>query len=287
MPAPTSYVAARAALVALALPPFLTRSMTPTAFGAWALVLQLGAYVGFLDLGIQTAISRFVAQANERNDAHHRDSIVNTSLAILSALGLLAWIAALLVSAFLPHIFKQLPAELDGQVRIAFLLVAGSLAIGLPASAFIGVFVGLQRNTIPATIIAVSKIVSSMLVVFAARHGANIAYMGAIVCGLNLASYLAQYFVLVTVAPGIRFSLEFIRKSAARDLADYCFSLMFWGIGLLLVTGMDLSIVGYYRFNEVAYYSIAATITTFLGGFLQRDRQSYAPRDGCAACARG
>jgi O-antigen/teichoic acid export membrane protein len=37
-------------------------------------------------------------------------------------------------------------------------------------------------------------------------------------------------------------------------------------LGLLLVTGLDLTIVGMYRFNEVGYYAVAATVVTFLAG---------------------
>src|SRR5580704_14051788 len=79
-----------AAFVAVLLPPFLTRLMSPNAFGAWSLVLQLSAFVGYLDFGIQTAVGRFVAYANEKCDVEFRDRIVNTSLAALSAAGMLA-----------------------------------------------------------------------------------------------------------------------------------------------------------------------------------------------------
>ena len=88
------------ALVAIALPPFLTRLMSPSAFGAWVLILQLSAFVGYLDFGIQTAVGRFVAHANERGDTEHRDRIVNTSLAVLS-LTCLVCILATAIAAFL------------------------------------------------------------------------------------------------------------------------------------------------------------------------------------------
>src|ERR1700687_4042703 len=98
-----------AAFVALALPPFLTRLMPADSYGAWSLVLQISAYVGYLDFGIQTAVGRFVAHANERNDPDQRDRIVCTSLAVLSISGLLAWVGTLLLAVFLPDLFKQLP----------------------------------------------------------------------------------------------------------------------------------------------------------------------------------
>ena len=58
-----------AAVVAVVLPSFLARLMSTSAYGAWLLILQLSAYVGYLDFGIQTAVGRFVAHSNERGDA--------------------------------------------------------------------------------------------------------------------------------------------------------------------------------------------------------------------------
>ena len=38
--------------------------MSADSYGAWSLVLQLSAYVGYFDFGIQTAVGRFVAHAD-------------------------------------------------------------------------------------------------------------------------------------------------------------------------------------------------------------------------------
>ena len=73
-----------ASVVAIALPPFLARLMSADSYGAWSLVLQLSAYVGYLDFGIQTAVGRFVAHANEKGDAAHRDRLVSTAFAALA-----------------------------------------------------------------------------------------------------------------------------------------------------------------------------------------------------------
>src|SRR5882757_7755369 len=78
-----------AAMVAVILPPFLVRLMSPDSYSAWSLILQLSAYVGYLDFGIQTAVGRFVAHANEKGDPERRDVIVSTSFAALTAAGFL------------------------------------------------------------------------------------------------------------------------------------------------------------------------------------------------------
>ena len=49
-------------LVALVLPSYLVHHLPVETYAAWILILQLGAYVSYLDLGIQTGISKFVAE---------------------------------------------------------------------------------------------------------------------------------------------------------------------------------------------------------------------------------
>ena len=47
-------------LVALVLPAYLTHHLPVTTYAAWVLILQLAAYVSYLDLGIQTGISNLL-----------------------------------------------------------------------------------------------------------------------------------------------------------------------------------------------------------------------------------
>jgi O-antigen/teichoic acid export membrane protein len=255
-----------AAMVAIILPPFLTRLMPADSFGAWSLVLQLSAYVGYLDFGIQTAIGRFVAHANEKGDSEHRDRIVSTALVALSAAGVIGIAGSMVVAVFLPQIFRQMPAALAGDARVALLLVAGSLAVGLPASVFNGIFVGLQRNPVPAAIIGGSRIFSAVLLVFVVKHGGGLTQMAVAVAGVNLASYGVQYLMYRRMVPSSRPSAQLVSRSTGRELFDYCLSLSIWSAAMLLVSGMDVTLVGYFQFEAVAYYAVAASLTTFLAG---------------------
>ncbi|WP_263419063.1 MATE family efflux transporter [Terriglobus albidus] len=258
------------ALVAVLLPSFLTRSMSTEAFGAWSLVLQLSAYVSYLDFGIQTAIARFVAHSSERGEGEYRDRIVSTAMACLASSACIGLLGLVLLSFFIPRLFPHLHGELLLSVRASVILVGGSLCIGLPASVFTGTFVGLQRNEVPAAIIGISRLLSAVLLVVVVRHRGTIPHMALVMALVNVGSYAVQYVAYrrlsESIAPPIRLSLSKISKAAATELFDYCFSLTVWGLGILLVTGLDLTIVGIYSFGEVAYYSIAATVVTLLAG---------------------
>ena len=255
-----------ASLVALLLPPFLTRSMSQQSFGAWSLVLQLSAYVGYFDFGIQTALARFVAHSTERGESGYRNRIVSTAFAMLAVSGGISFLGILAVAALLPILFHQLDGGLVVGVRTALLLVGGSLAFGLPSSVFASMFVGLQRNEIPATIIGLSRLIGAALVVIVVRRGGGLASMAVATAAVNLFSSLLQYFAYRRMLPDLAISLAGVSRSVARELVEYCVSLTVWGMGMLLVTGLDLTIVGAYRFREVGYYAVAATLVTFLNG---------------------
>jgi O-antigen/teichoic acid export membrane protein len=253
-----------AAVVAMILPPFLTRLMSADSFGAWSLVLQVSAYVGYLDFGIQTAVGRFVAHANVKGVAEHRDSVVSTALAALTVAGVAAIAGTLGLAALLPRIFRHVPSPLFGDMRIALLLVAGSLAIGLPASVFNGVFVGLQRYEVPAAVIGGSRVFSAFMVILVVKQGGSLTWMAAAVAGVNLASYAVQYFMYRWMAPEIHLSTRLVSQKTGRELLDYCAGLTVWSVAMLLITGLDVLLVGYFQFEELAYYAVASTAIVFL-----------------------
>jgi O-antigen/teichoic acid export membrane protein len=254
------------AIVALLLPPFLTRSLSRDAFGAWSLVLQLSAYVGYFDFGIQTAVARFVAHSTERGDLEYRDRIVSTAFALLAISGCVAFIGILALVIFMPEMFHQINGSLMDSVRLAVLLVGGSLALSLPSSTFAAIFVGLQRNEIPAASISLPRLVGAALVVVVVRLGGGLPSMALVTAAANISTLALQYFAYRRWIPAVRISLSKFSRRAVREMIDYCSSLTVWGVGLLLVTGLDLTIVGAYRFKEVGYYSVAATLVTFSNG---------------------
>lgn len=255
-----------AALVAIALPPILTRSLPVSTFGVWGLVLQLGAYVGVLDFGLQTAVSRFVAHYNELGDRTRRDSVISTAFAALAALGTVALAGMLVLAWQLPRIFPQMPGPLHGEARLALVMVGGSLAFSLPLGTFNSIFIGLQRNEVPTAIVVTGKVVGGGLVVLAARLGGGLVWMAVGMSAANVATALAQYWTCRHVAPDMRLSRSLVSREAGRELFDYCFSLAVWLVGMLLVSGLSTTIVGMLDFKSVAYFTVAVSLTNYLAG---------------------
>jgi O-antigen/teichoic acid export membrane protein len=275
-----------AALVALAMPPFLTKALSKDAYGTWLLILQLATYVSFLDFGVQTAVGRFVAHANETGDKTQRDKIISTSLAILMGSALLAAIGTIVLAWLLPNLFPQMPIELQTDARWTLIYVGGSLSIGLPFSVFNGIFVGLQRYDIPAFIIGFSKSLGAIFVVLTAYSTHSIVSMAVVMAVSNLLGYLWQWLACYQMTREIKFARELVRKKEGKDILDYCLSLMIWSFGMLLVSGLDTTIVGYYDYKSVVYYAVSASLISFIAG-LQSSLFSVLMPNAAVLSARG
>jgi O-antigen/teichoic acid export membrane protein len=254
------------ALVMLLLPPFLIRVLNNDTYSAWLLIMQLSTYVGFMDFGIQTTVGRYVAYYNELGEASKRDSIISTSLAILIASGTLAMFGISILAWQLPNLFKNMPLELYQNSQLALLFIGSSLAIALPFSVFGGIFIGLQRYDIPALIIGISRLLGGLLVVITANATHNIVMMAMVMGLVNLGSGIWQFLVYKKITKSIHLNSKSISKSVAKEISSYCYALSVWTVAMMLITGFDTVIVGYFDYKAVVYYTLAATLTNFVMG---------------------
>jgi O-antigen/teichoic acid export membrane protein len=254
------------AIVALVLPHFLTRALDHDRFAAWALMLQIAAYANYLDFGLQTAVARFLAQAIERRDEEQRDQLISTTFAMLCVGALVSALAIGAVVFFLPNLFHQAPSSLFGELRAGIVVLAISAALLLPLSTFTGVLVGLYRNELPAFAIGASRLLGAVLVIFAVSHTHSLVVLAALTASCNLAGGLVQYFMARRLLPKMRVALSLATKAMAAELAKYCSTLTIWSLGMLLVTGLDVTIVAHYDFAAVGAYSVAAVFVAFLVG---------------------
>lgn len=255
-----------AGLVALLLPPILVRHMTQIEYAVWILALQIAAYCAYLDCGLQTAVGRYIAFARERHDDQTRDSIYSTAMVGLLLAALICFILLCIVASAAGWLFPQFPTSTRTAIKAVLLIVGFSTALGLPASAWTGVFIGLERNEIPAVIMGGSKIVCALALIAAVLRGHSIVSMAVLLALFNLASYLALFVAARISAPEIRFRRTFVTWLTAKELSGYCYGLLIWSFSMVLITGVDLILVARFQVSALAPYGVVATLVTFLAG---------------------
>ena len=253
-----------AGVVALLLPPFLVRELSKDVYAAWSLLLQLTLYVSYLDFGIQTAVSRFVAHAEELGDSRQRDGVVSTAFAMLSAAAILGCALVMAFAWQIPALFHQMPAFLYRPAQIALLFMGVSFALGLPVTVIHALFIGLQRNEIPAAVAIANKIAMAAMVAGVVLQHKGLVAMGLCVAIANVVSYVGMFVAWRTWASRVRLHVASVSRATVREIAQYSSAVVVWMLAMLMISGLDLTIVGIFDYKMTAYYAIAATLTNFV-----------------------
>ena len=251
-------------LVAFVLPAYLTSRLPVAVYGAWVLILQLGAYVSFLDLGIQTGVAKFVAEYEAKGDDATASRYASAGLAMTSIAGLAGIALTGLLAWRVPELFSKMPASLYSDVRSSVLLVGVSLSVVLFCSTFSAVFIGLQRYAVPMALVVVNRVSFTCVVCLAIAFHGGLRSMAAAAAIVNVATASMQVLSWSKLVSHIRLAWQLIDRAVFSQMIKYCSYLGLWSVGMLCVNGLDVTIVGHYDYPMTAFYSIAVMPTNLI-----------------------
>ncbi len=270
------------ALVAVAVPPFLVRLLTPEAYGAWAVALQIATYVSLFGFGLQIAVGRYVAYCEAHEDRAQRDGIVSTAFWCLLVVAALAWLGIMAAAVFIDRIVPAMSPALMGQAQWALALVGLSLAINLPASVFAAVFIGLQRSDVAAKIQGGGRLALALGLIVAG-FSRDLGVLGAVYVIVSLGTVLLLWRAWKGRTPEPRLSPRLVSGLHGRELASFCFSLTIWNVAMLLIGGLDILIVGRFDYQSTAFFALAVTLVTLIVGTIASFANALVPIAASAA----
>lgn len=253
-----------ATLVALVLPMYLTHKLPIETYGAWVLILQMGAYVAYLDFGVQNGVSKFVAEYEARKDYSGASQRASAGLAIILLMSVAGALLTLVLAWRVPSLFHEMPASLYRDARISLLFVGFSLSFGLFCSVYSAVFLGLQRYAVPMVILIINRVLFTAVICLAVSFHSSLALMGALAAVINVFTGLLQIVAWRKMARHIRVNLRGMDYGVLREMLAYCSVLAIWTAGMLCVSGLDVTIVARYDFSQTGFYSIATLPTNFM-----------------------
>ncbi|WP_446745442.1 polysaccharide biosynthesis protein [Silvibacterium acidisoli] len=245
------------AVVAVILPAYLTHKLPVSTYGAWVLVLQLGAYVSYLDIGVQTAVAKYIAEYRAKNEPENCDRAATAGFRLLVTAAVFGLILMPIVALCMPHFFHQIPASLRREAQIGVILIGGSLAVNLACSAFPAIFQGLQEYRIPNAIGILNKVLyGATIVVTVLLHGSMV-QMGIVAAVINIGTAVLQIVTWKKWASFIHINVSLKHTGMTKRVFEYCGVLSIWSASMLFISGLDLTIVGHYAFAQTAFYAVA------------------------------
>jgi O-antigen/teichoic acid export membrane protein len=140
-----------------------------------------------------------------------------------------------------------------------------SSAFALPFSAFLSTFVGLQQYVFPTFIATVSRVGSAAALVVLLLMHRSLVDLALVMAGFNVATAITQFYGWRRLLRArVSFSFLWFDRRYAILLAKYGSVLSIWTLAMFFVSGLDLVIVGHYRYQDTGFYAIANGPAAFM-----------------------
>lgn len=227
----------------------------------WAIAVQIVSYVNFLALGVQTAIGRYVAYYGKNSDEELSNLLITAFRYLRYAA--IAGIACILV--FILLVDDVYPDAPKGSLLVVlFIGITG--CIQLLVSGYSAVFIGIQRNEYPAIINASYRAIQILLISLAINQKQPIDVLAMIYFSATLLGAAIQYIAYRNWTGFRRFSNGIFDKAILNNLWGFCYPIVVWQLGILLITGTDIFIIGWINFEYGAIYAIASSLAMVVAG---------------------
>ncbi len=247
------------------LTPFMIPRLGQTQYGLWVLVASFVAYGNLANLGISSAIVKYVAEYRARGESETASQLVATALCIYCALGFILVVISLILAPIIPHIINVPVAERGATSRLVVITAIG-VAVQLPASAASSVLSGLGRFDIMNLIGAVAMLTLAGSFVVTLELGGGVLALSAITIPIALIFLVPTVWLIHRVAPDLRFGLRGARRSEVRRVA--LFSSALFGIQIASVVKLqsdEIVIGSSLPVRFVSPYSVARRVSGLPG----------------------
>lgn len=259
---------AYSAVLAIVVTPVLVHGLGATYYGIFALSAAAISFVGMLDLGMGTALLRFLSASLARGEVDEPRRLVQASAAFNAIVGLVGFAITIVLGTVLtPVLFDLQPREL-AVARFALIVSGAAFAFDTVARAFSSVPLALQRNGVAAVVRVASGTIGALLSVLIVVNGLGLRWLVAglalfDVVGLGVAMLVARR-VLPHLSLRPRWDAARIRRlitfSGWVFLANISAFVIFQFDRIMLAALDSVSAVTFYAVpSSMASYLLAAT----------------------------
>jgi O-antigen/teichoic acid export membrane protein len=245
-------------VVGFFLSPYVVHHLGSVVYGVWVIVSSLVAYMNLLDLGLQSAVVRFVSKgiAQENHDESNRT--VSGALWIRLWISLAIMAAGLVVSLQFHRLFV-IPDALQRAASVAVVVSAVTVAMNLWCGVFRGVLVALQRYDLTSRVSILQTCVRAFGFILLLRSGHGILALALWELGTSVAANLATIVFCFRIYP--RLTVVFSRpdRDTLQKLWSYSSYVFLINLGVQVAYYTDNLVVG-------AFLSPAAVTLYAIGG---------------------
>jgi O-antigen/teichoic acid export membrane protein len=263
--------------VSIFLTPFILSHMGDQRYGVWAVLGSLYAYSMVLQLGLYSAINRYIPMHLARAEPDKIREITSTTTAFFLVMGLLLVLFTFTGADRILALFI-IPPGLHAPARLAFYTVGLVAALCLSLNSFGAILSGYQRYELMALgrLIAIGLRVG--LVVALLGHTEALLCMALIFGATEGLTGLFNLCFAWRLMPSRPLRVEAIRWGVLRETFGYGLNTFLYAVGAVAVAKTGEIVVGAYLSPEhITYYTLALMPPMLLSGLVESSVASVKP----------
>lgn len=260
------------------LTPFIIRSLGKTGYGIWVFVCSLIGYYGLLNLGVGSAITRYIARYSVQKDPKGLGEVASTALAIFSVTAILAIALSFMLAGTIADFFNVGPAERAGFVRLIW-IVGLATGVSFPGSVFGAIITAREHYVAKNIVVVLQELLRAGLTVLFVTVGWGL-------LGVGLAPLIASVFGIICnvllfriFAADITLRPSYANKRTLVMLLIYGGATTVISIADLLRINLDSFVIGkWMNMEAVGVYGVAALIVRYMARLISSTMGVLSPR---------
>lgn len=247
------------------LTPFVVRSLGVTAYGIWILAVSTVSYLNVLDMGLGSAVIRFVSKAVAQGDPDEARSALGAALWFRFLISLGVAVLSVFFAIAFPHLFK-IPIGLQHAGQITVLMCALGVAVTLVSGVFGSVLSASHRYDVLGCISALQTLARAAGVIIILKTDHGLVPLACWEFTIAMLGGVAKYRAATTILPLSRVGISRPKPEMLRMIFSYSFTTFVIIIAIQIISNTDNVVVGaFISAGMVAFYSIGGSLMAYSG----------------------
>jgi len=255
--------------VAFVLSPVLLKALGNNGYGLWELIMSVVGYMGLLDLGIGSAMVRYVAVAEGSQDREELGRLISTSLVFFSTVGGIACVLFMLMG-FFPGFLAGEDAGKIENIHILFYIFALNALFTFPMQVFLSVLLGLQCHYfINFTRIILILVKSIIIYFYIFSYSASVlVFISVVEIVYTIITFFLFYLFMSFKRDIPKFSLGQVSRENFHDLFVFgSKNLVMMAASRLQNQSIPLIIANVIGMGSIVYYAFPNRLVEYAKGF--------------------
>ncbi len=263
------------------IPRMIDEHVGQVSLGIWDFSWSFINYISLSNLGIGTAINRYVAVYRASNQIEELSKIVSSTVFIQIFIALIVLLATAGVVWSLPKFFsEQLGDQLNTAGWVVSLLGA-ALAAEMAFNWARGVLTGCHRWDLNSGLNAAGRFVAVIAMIAALTFGGGLISLGVAYLSVTIITEVARVFVVRRICPELTVSYRHVSRSHGVEAFQFGGKAMIFSLpALMLVQTTNILLVAKLGPAALAVFSRPIALVRHMEGFLSRFSMILTPTAG-------